>query len=519
MFAINPVWNHFMLGLVGLGLALTGAAPAGANPMDADSDPPTARYECQANEFAKLTASDAAESDQFGYSVSISGDVAVIGAHGDDDGGARTGSAYVFRFDGQDWIEETKLTASDAESDDWFGWSVCISGDVAVIGAHGDDDEGYIAGSAYVFRFDGQDWIEEAKLHASDAADEDFFGDSVSISGDVIVIGAYGNDDAGSKSGSAYVFRFDGLDWIEQAKLTASDAEEDDRFGWSVSIDGDTAVIGAYGNDDAGSKSGSAYVFRFDGLDWIEQAKLTASDAAEDDRFGNSVSVSGDAAVIGAHYNSDGGSSSGSAYVFRFDGLDWIEQAKLTASDDASSDYFGISVSISGDLAVIGAYGDNSRRGSAYTFRFDGLDWIEQVKLTASDAAENDYFGNSVSISGDMAVIAAYLDDDGGISSGSAYVCGRFSDCQPNGISDVCDIASGTSQDVNTNGIPDECEQDCPGDLDGDGDVDLSDLAQLLSNYGMTAGAVYEDGDLDGDGDVDLSDLAELLAHYGQVCD
>ena len=156
---------------------------------------------------------------------------------------------------------------------------------------------------------------------------------------------------------------------------------------------------------------------------------------------------------------------------------------------------------------------------SAYAFRFDGLNWIEEAKLTTSDAASSDYFGNAVSISGDVALIAAYLDDDGGISSGSAYMFGRFSDCQPNGVIDVCDIADGTSLDANSNGTPDECEQDCPGDLDGDRDVDLSDLAQLLSNYGMTAGATYEDGDLDGDGDVDLSDLAELLAHYGQICD
>ena len=160
-----------------------------------------------------------------------------------------------------------------------------------------------------MYRYDGSTWVEQAKLTASDAAANDLFGHSVSVSGDLAVIGAVG-------PGSAYVYRYDGGSWVQQAKLTASDAAAGGRLGWSVSVSGDLAVIGASDDDDAGSGSGSAYVYRYDGSTWVEQAKLAASDAAEGNWFGVSVSVSGDWAVIGAYQDDDAGSSSGSAYVF-----------------------------------------------------------------------------------------------------------------------------------------------------------------------------------------------------------
>lgn len=185
--------------------------------------------------------------------------------------------------------EDAKLTASDAAEDDQFGNSVSISGDVAVVGAPGNDDAGFFSGSAYVYRFDGSTWVEEQKLSASDAADGDRFGSAVSISGDVVLVGAFFSDDAGIGAGSAYIFRFDGNTWVEEQKLTASDAAEGDSFGISVSVSGNVAVIGAERDDDGGSLAGSAYVYRFDGSTWVEEQKLTASDAAEGDfswRFG-----------------------------------------------------------------------------------------------------------------------------------------------------------------------------------------------------------------------------------------
>ena len=267
--------------------------------------------------------------------------------------------------------EDAKLLASDGAAWDEFGCSVSVSGDTAVVGAIYDDDNGYNSGSAYVFVRSGSTWSEQAKLTASDGAADDYFGRSVSVSGDTAVVGALGDDDNGSASGSAYVYVRSGTSWTEQAKLTASDGAADDRFGLSVSVSGDTAVVGAFWDDDNGSDSGSAYVFvRSSGV-WTQRQKLTASDAAAGDSFGCSVSVSADTAVVGAFYDDDNGGDSGSAYVFVRSGSTWTERAKLTGSDGAADDRFGGSVSVSGDTAVVGAYGDDDNgttSGSAYVF-------------------------------------------------------------------------------------------------------------------------------------------------------
>jgi hypothetical protein len=232
-------------------------------------------------------------------------------------------------------------------------------------------------------------------------------------------------------SGSAYVYVRSGTTWTPQQKLTAgADAAALDEFGVSVSVSGDTAVVGAYANDDAGSLSGSAYVFLRAGAVWTEQQKLTASDAAASDQFGISVSVSGDTAVVGAHGNDDTGSASGSAYVFTRSGTVWTQQPKLTASDAAAGDEFGLSVSVSGDTAVVGAWRDDGAgndAGAAYVFVSSGGVWGQQKKLTASDAAADNYFGNSVSVSGDTVLVGAQTDDGVGVDSGSAYVF----DCTP----------------------------------------------------------------------------------------
>lgn len=373
----------------------------------------------------KLTASDAASFDAFGYAVSISGDRALVGADGSNDAGSRSGSAYVFDFDGKSWNQSAKLTASDAASDDRFGYAASISGDRALIGAYLDDDLGSNSGSVYVFEFDGKGWNENAKLTASDAAAFDQFGYAVSLLGDRALVGAFFNSDAGDASGSAYVFDFNGMSWSESAKLTASDAASFDEFGRAVSLSVDRALVGSYSDDDAGLHSGSAYVFEFDGVSWSESAKLTASDAAAGDWFGMSVSLSGDRALVGAPEKVTEGIYSGAAYVFDYDGLSWSESTKLTASDAVAMGAFGYVVSLSGDRALVGAFGNDhagTDSGAAYVFDYDGLSWSESFKLTASDAALDDHFGSLVSLSGDRALVGARGKDDAGINSGSAYV-------------------------------------------------------------------------------------------------
>jgi hypothetical protein len=260
---------------------------------------------------------------------------------------------------------------------------------------------------------------------ASDGVNEASFGNSLAIEDTTVLIGASGDDDNGIHSGSVYVFTRDGSgSWTQQAKLTAGDGAPYDYFGNALGIDGDTAVIGAMGDDYNEMPSGSAYVFTRDGGgSWSQQAKLTASDGAAEDWFGLSVTVNGDTALIGAPFDDDNGSFSGSAYVFTRDGGSWSEQAKLTASDGAPYDYFGTAVAVEGPTAVIGSYGDDSNTGSAYVFSYDGSGgWTEQVKLAASDGAPYDLLGIAVALDSDTVVVGAPFDDDNGADSGSAYV-------------------------------------------------------------------------------------------------
>jgi len=376
-------------------------------------------------EQAKITASDGKTWDSFGFSVAISGDYAVVGAHRNDDAGTDSGSAYIFKRNGTEWTEQAKITASDGAANDYLGRSVAISGDLAVVGANGDDDAGKYTGSAYIFKRDGDSWTEQAKITASDCAADDHFGRNVAISGEYVVVGAHGNDDTGSASGSTYIFKRNETGWTEQDKITASDGAADDNFGISVAISGDLAVVGANGDDDAGSYSGSAYIFKRNGTEWTEQAKITASDGAANDYLGRSVAISGDLAVVGANGDDDAGKYTGSAYIFKRDGDSWTEQAKITASDCAADDHFGRNVAISGEYVVVGAHGNDdtgSASGSTYIFKRNETGWTEQDKITASDGAADDNFGISVAISGDLAVVGANGDDDAGSYSGSAYI-------------------------------------------------------------------------------------------------
>ena len=373
-------------------------------------------------EVAKLTASDGAADDRFGWSVAISGDYAIVGAYLDDDKGSNSGSAYVFERIAGTWTQVAKLTASDGAAGDQFGISVSISGDYAIVGAYGDDDKGSASGSAYVFERIAGTWTQAAKLTANDGAASDFFGYSVAISGSYAIIGAYQDDDLGGDSGSAYVFERIAGTWTQVAKLTASDGAASDYFGYSVAISGSYAIVGAYLDDDNGSGSGSAYVFERISGTWTQVAKLTATDGASGDQFGWSVAISGDYAIVGARLDD---SSQGSAYVFERASGTWTQAAKLTASDGAASDYFGHSVAISGDYAIIGAYQDDDLggdSGSAYVFERIAGTWTQVAKLTASDGAASDYFGYSVAISGSYAIVGAFQDDDLGSNSGSAYV-------------------------------------------------------------------------------------------------
>ena len=477
-------------------------------------------------QVAKLTASDGDTSDEFGYSVAVNGETVVVGAHLDDhtDGDGDTdddeGAAYVFTKPANGWADMTqtaKLTAFGAAAGDEFGISVAVDGNTILVGAHQNDSSD---GAAYVFTKPFTGWAdssETAKLIASDAAADDEFGISVALDGDTAVIGARQDDDNGSQSGSAYVFTKVSGVWSQKAKLIASDGAANDEFGISVAVDGDTAVIGARQGD---TRNGAAYVFTKVSGVWSQKAKLTADDGAADDEFGISVAVEGDTAVIGAYQDDDHGDLSGSAYVFTQDSSGgWRQRDKLTASDGAARDRYGYSVGVSGDTVVVGAYSDDSNEantGAAYFLRIPGwtdipdsaatttshivtgltndeehtfqvrgvnaagaglasarargtptfaipnrptglaadagdtvvdLSWddpedstiekyqllqiIQGGKLTTASTDDpvvrGDGFGISVAVDGNTAVVGAYRDDDAGADSGSAHVFTRSS--------------------------------------------------------------------------------------------
>ena len=381
---------------------------------------------------AKLTASDGAVNDSFGYSVAVSRDIAVVGAPYDDTpAGNDAGSVYVFARSGNVWTERARLLASDGTAHDNFGFSVAVDGDTVVVGAWIDDTSGGSdAGSAYVFVRSGNSWTEQAHLTASDGAPFDLFGLSVAVSGDTAVVGADADDTArGTNAGSVYVFVRSGNVWSEQAHLVASDGAPFDLFGAWVAVDGNTAVVTAPGDDTLGGvDTGSAYVFVRSGDVWTEQARLFASDGAEYDYFGGSVAVDGDTVVLGAWDDTDAGTLAGSAYVFVRSGNVWTEQAHLFASDGADYDYFGTnSVAVSGNTIVVGAYGDDTEAGidagSAYVFVRSGNVWSERAHLTAPDGAAYDAFGYSVALSRSTALVGASFDTTpAGFAAGSAYV-------------------------------------------------------------------------------------------------
>lgn len=482
-----------------VGLVLTASA------VQAAIDPATVQ---------KLLAPAGSADDRFGWSVAVDGDTAVIGASNSSAGerAYHAGLVFIFvRVNGV-WSEQQQLSASDAIAYDYFGTSVAISGDTVLVGADGVDPNGHsYAGAAYVFTRSAGVWTEQQKLIAPDPAEMDQFGISVAVDGDTAVIGASGADHSSlTDAGAAYVFTRSGTVWTAQQKLIASAAAAADTFGWSVAVAGETALVGAYAAD-AGSiaDAGAAYVFSRSGAVWTEQQKLTASDAAEYDLFGISVSLDGDTALVGADGVTHGGHVyAGAAYVFSRSAAVWTEQQKLTASTAAADDYFGMSVAVDGDRAVIGAFGTElgslSYAGAAYVFTRTGTVWTEQQKLTAPAAAMGDWFGRNVAVDGERVLIGAPGDDSW---QGAAFIFGS-TDQDDDGILNAGDncplIANPDQQDTDSDQLGDACDN-CPLVVNPD----------QVNTDGDSFGNACDDDD-DNDSVPDSSDNCPLTANSDQ---
>jgi hypothetical protein len=438
--------------------------------------------------------------------VAADGDYVVVGANHEDEAGLDAGAAYVFQKQSAAYVQEKKLLALPGQPEDTFGWRVAIESDVLLVSALGYVDplaDG--AGAVFVFRHSSSrdDWIaEDTLITPNDAVSDDTFGAafgySIATSGPVTVIGAIGESSLALLAGAAYVFRYDGATWVQEQKLLASDGGPSDGFGGAVAIAGDWILVGATGADGVRANEGAVYAFRWNGRQWIEEQKLIADDPGGplDDDFGWSVSLTtfnGGTAIIGDHRDDDFGFDNGSAYIFSYDGTQWLQAQELSAVGGAGNNQqFGRSVSIDDDRAIVGAPFSSitgSSDGAAYVFRYDpnSAEWVFQEQLLPEAIPSTSFFGYSVAIS------------DGTV------VCGAYGEFSQSGRAYVFNVAPGI------------------GDLDCDGVVDSADLAQLLAQWGPCApsppaplpGGEGCLADFTADGVIDAADLAELLANWG----
>jgi len=399
------------------------APPAGAAAPDFPVQVLLAKLALQE---AELTAADGAAGDHFGSSVAISGETALVAApHHAVPGMPNAGAAYVFTRSAGSWTLQAELTPIDGVANDELGASVALSGDTALVGVPLHSIAGtYNVGAAYVFTRSGGVWTQQAKLIV-DGGSYCRFGSSVAVSGETALVGAPGRL---GNTGAAYVFTRSGGSWTQAQMLTASDGAAYDELGRSVALSGKTALVGAPLCDPAGQVSaGAAYVFTRSGGFWTGEGRLTALDAAAGDTFGASVAVSGGTAVVGAPLHYVGGTRPGAAYVFTRSGGSWPQQAELTGFDSSSGATFGSSVAASGDAALVGAPGQSiagqASAGAAYVFTRSAGSWTQQGEPLAEDAAVGDQFGFSVSLSGATALVgAASHDPAGAANAGAAYV-------------------------------------------------------------------------------------------------
>lgn len=323
-------------------------------------------------------------------------------------------------------MEEQKLTIGDGQAYDYFGRSVALSGNVAMIGTNEDG-----LGSVYVYRYNGSRWLQEQRLTPTDGLSLSAFGFSVALneSGNLAMIGARWEINSPTNKGAVYIFRYNGSRWLQEQKivLPTPGLAHHSYIGSEVAISDNVALVQmSEAFIRGGIYTSSVYVFRHNGTNWLQEEILKADIEQPGGEFGHALAISGNVALIGMSkdsvYNGIWHRHTGSSYVFRYNDSRWVKEQRLTASDRAIGDKFGVDVAISGDTVLIGAGGDDSMRGSSYVFRYHDTSWIEEEKIVARDRAEDDYYSFSVALSGDTALISAVLDDDQGHNSGSAYI-------------------------------------------------------------------------------------------------
>ncbi|MCA9930227.1 MAG: FG-GAP repeat protein [Anaerolineales bacterium] len=385
-----------------------------------------------------IIADDLQAEDWYGYSIVNEGQTIVISARYGDGETVDSGAVYVFENNRRlGWIQTAKLTAEDGDSQDSYGSSVAIDGNILVVGAYKDNYTGTGSGSVYVYEKTGRGqsatWDQVGHFAGSNTKAVDQFGVDVAIDNGTIAVGALLNDAAGLDAGIVYLFQHDGNDWEEVAKLLATDTTAGDRFGRTIVIDGTTLAVAAVYNDDHGSKSGSAYIFEQDPINpkqWHEVTKLTASDAQAEDQFGNSLDLDRSVLVVGARYGDSEAIDSGAAYVYQQTSTtSWEEVAKLVAPEPAANASFGWDTAVYGNHILVGApdhpNADFTKTGAVYLYHRDegGADkWGLVNTFTSPNPGYWDGFGFEVEIGQYNALIGSLNDDDIATDAGMAYL-------------------------------------------------------------------------------------------------
>ncbi|MBS0191686.1 MAG: hypothetical protein U0573_11535 [Phycisphaerales bacterium] len=374
----------------------------------------------------QLVPTGLAAGDNLGFSIALGTDTVLIGSPGRS---TNTGAAYAFVYANGAWTQQAQILAPDAATGDFFGWAVAISGNVGVFGAEGDDLTNPTltdAGSVWIIGRDGSNWLHgDLQVNAATPAVNENFGVSTDIDGSYAVFGAMGyQGGAGANEGAAYVFQLQGSQWTQQQRLVPSAPFAGAKFGRGISISGNTIVGGAPNRTVSFANQGAGYVFVRNGSTWSQQAVLIASDGAAGDNFGVSTAIDGDTAVVGAYLDDSGAlTDCGGAYIYTRSAGVWTQIMRIGASDAAANDYFGFSVAISGNNIVVGAYNKNSGTGAAYVFLREGPGFKQVAKLVASDAATGTNFGTSVAIDKNLIVVGCPKTSGGGFgNSGGAYV-------------------------------------------------------------------------------------------------
>jgi len=373
----------------------------------------------------KIVGNDTFGNDLFGYSVAIDRDTVIVGARDEDSSGNNAGAAYIFTRTGSTWKQQQKIVGVDTSGNDKFGYSVAIDGDTVIVGAFTEDSSGNDAGAAYIFTRSVNVWSQQQKIVGVDTSGNDQFGYSVAIDGDTVIVGAIYEDSSGNDAGAAYIFTRSENVWSHQQKIVGNDTSGNDFFGNSVAIDGDTVIVGAATEDSSGYNAGAAYIFTRTGIKWTQQAKIVGVDTSGNDLFGYSVAIDGYTVIVGAVSEDSSGDYAGAAYIFTRTGSTWKQQQKIVGNDTSGNDQFGYSVAIDGDTVIVGARIEDSsgnNAGAAYIFTRSVNVWSQQQKIVGEDTKEYDYFGTSVAIDGDTVIVGRVNVGFSVIDAGAAYI-------------------------------------------------------------------------------------------------